>query len=102
MSRPVSAMSHSRMTNGTVQKGNGTALVVHYQGGAKAIAVPANVSVTQVVPGTVHLVPGDTVYAATTRQSNGKLTTNKIFLIAAVSQWQRRAVAASKLRQAAE
>jgi hypothetical protein len=83
VSRPVSAMSHSRMTNGTVQKGNGT-LVVHYQDGPQTISVPADVPVTQVVPGTVNLVPGDTVYAATTKQSNGTLTTNKIFLIAGV------------------
>ena len=84
VSRPVSAMSHSRMTNGTVQKGNGTTLVVHYQAGAETISVPADVPVTQVVPGTVNLVPEDTVYAATTKQSNGTLTTNKIFLIAGV------------------
>jgi hypothetical protein len=82
VSRPVSAMSHSRMTNGTVQKGNGTTLVVHYQDSAQTISVPADVPVTEVVPGTVNLVPGDTVYAATTKQSNGALTTNKIFLIA--------------------
>ena len=82
--RPVSAMSHSRMTNGTVQKGNGTTLVVHYQDGAKTISVPADVPVTQVEPGKVNLVPGDTVYAATTKQSNGMLATNKVFLIAAV------------------
>jgi hypothetical protein len=82
--RPVSATSHSRMTNCTVQKGNGTTLVVHYQDGAQAISVPADVPVTQVVPETVNLVPGDTVYAATTKQSNGTLTTNKIFLIAEV------------------
>jgi len=84
VSRPVSAMSHSRMTNGTVQKGNGTTLVVHYKDGAQTIAVPQNVPVTQVVPGTVNLVPGDTVYAATTKQPSGTLTTNKIFLIAGV------------------
>jgi hypothetical protein len=82
--RPVSATSHSRMTNGTVQKGDGTTLVVHYQDGAQAISVPADVPVTQVVPDKVNLVPGDTVYAATTKQSNGTLTTNKIFLIAEV------------------
>lgn len=81
---PVSAMSHSRMTNGTVQKGHGTTLVVHYQDGAQTISVPADVPVTQVVPGDVYLVPGDTVYAATTKQFNGTLTTNKIFLIAGV------------------
>lgn len=84
--RPVSAMSHSRMTNGTVQKGNGPTVVVHYQDGAETISVPAGVPVTQVVPGKVNLVPGDTVYAATSKQSNGTLTTNKIFLIAAVSE----------------
>jgi hypothetical protein len=82
VSRPVSAMSHSRMTNGTVQKGNGTMLVVQYRDGAKTISVPADVPVTQVVSGQVSLVPGDTVYAATTKQPNGTLTTNKIFLIA--------------------
>jgi len=80
---PVSAMSHSRMTNGTVQKGNGTTLVVHYQDGVEQVSVPASVPVTQVVPGKVNLVPGDTIYAATTKQSDGALTTNKIFLIAA-------------------
>jgi hypothetical protein len=84
VSRPVSAMSHSRMTNGTVQKGNGTTLVVHYQNGAQTISVPAGVPVTQVVPGKVTLVPGDTVYAETNKQPNGTLTTNKIFLIAGV------------------
>ena len=82
VSRPM--MSHSRMTNGTVQKGNGTTLVVHYQDGAKTISVPADVPVTLVAPGKVTLTPGDTVYAATTKQSNGTLTTNKIFLIAGV------------------
>lgn len=84
VSRPVNAMSHSRMTNGTVQKGNGTTLVVHYQDGAQTVSVPANVPVTQVAPGKVNLVPGDTIYAATTKQSDGTLTTNKIFLIAGV------------------
>jgi hypothetical protein len=72
------------MTNGTVQKGNGTTLVVHYQDGAPTISVPSDVLVTQVVPGKVNLVPGDTVYAATTKQSNGTLRTNKIFLVAGV------------------
>ena len=84
VSRPVSVTSNSRMTNGTVQKGNGTTLVVHYQDGAETISVPTGVPVTQVVPGKVTLAPGDTVYAATAKQSNGALTTDKIFLIAAV------------------
>jgi hypothetical protein len=78
------APSHSRMTNGTVQKGNGTILVVHYQNGAETIAVPPNVPVTEVVPGNVNLAPGDTVYAATTKLPNGTLSTNRIFLIAGV------------------
>jgi hypothetical protein len=72
------------MTNGTVQKGNGTTLVVHYQDRAQTISVPADVPVTQVVPGKVNLAPGDTVYAATTKQPNGTLATDKIFLIAGV------------------
>jgi hypothetical protein len=84
VSRP--AMSHSRMTNGTVQKGSGTTFVVHYQDGAQTISVPANVPVTQVAPGKVTLTPGDTVYAATAKQSNGTLTTSKVFVIAAVAR----------------
>jgi hypothetical protein len=83
VSRPE--VSHSRMTNGTVQKGNGTTLVVHYQNGAQTIFVPRNVPVTEVARGKVTLVPGDTVYAATTKQQNGLLTTNKVFVIAQVA-----------------
>lgn len=82
VSRP--AVSHSRMTNGTVQKGHGTTLVIHYQNGAQTISVPANVPVTQVVPGKVILIRGDTVYAETMKHSDGVLTTDKIFLIAGV------------------
>ena len=79
------AVSHSRMTNGTVQKGKGTTLVIHYQNGAQTISVPANVPVTQVVPEKITLAPGDTVYAATTKEHNGTLNTDKVFLIAGVS-----------------
>jgi hypothetical protein len=75
-----SAESHSRMTNGTVQKGNGTTLVVQYQDGSKAISVPANVPVVQVVPEQVTLAAGDVVYAATEKSPKGSLVTNKIFL----------------------
>ena len=81
VSRP--AVSHSRMTNGTVQKGSGTTLVVHYQDGAQTISVPANVPVTEVARAKVMLAPGDTVYAATQKLPNGTLATNKVFLIAA-------------------
>src|SRR6202049_2755059 len=63
VSRP--AESHSRMTNGTVQKGSGTTLMVQYQDGSKTISVPANVPVTKVVPETVTLAAGDTIYLTT-------------------------------------
>jgi hypothetical protein len=78
VSRP--AVSHSRMTNGTVQKGSGTTLVVQYQDGSKTISVPANVPVTQVAPEQVTFATGDIVYAATEKQPNGTLVTDKIFL----------------------
>jgi hypothetical protein len=78
VSRPP--VSHSRMTNGTVQKSSGTTLVVQYQDGSKAISVPANVPVVQVVPEQVTLAAGDVVYAATEKSPNGALATNKIFL----------------------
>src|SRR5712672_2546875 len=77
-----SAESHSRMTNGTVQKGNGTTLVVQYQDGSKAISVPANVPVVQVVPEQVTLTAGDTIYLTTNKLPDGTLTTNKILVIA--------------------
>ena len=74
------AVSHSRMTNGTVQKGRGTTLVVQYQDGSKTILVPANVRVTQVAPEPVTFASGDVVYAATEKMTNGTLVTDKIFL----------------------
>jgi hypothetical protein len=83
VSRP--AASHSRMTNGTVQKGNGTTLVVHYQDSAETVSVPPNVPVTEVAREKVTLVDGDTVYAATEKLPNGMLATNKVFLIAAAA-----------------
>src|SRR5258705_11341577 len=81
VSRP--AMSPSRMTNGTVQKRSGTTLVVHYQDGAQTVSVPPNVPVTEVAREKVMLASGDTVYAATEKLPNGTLTTDKVFLIAA-------------------
>jgi hypothetical protein len=83
VSRP--AVSHSRMTNGTVQKGSGTTLVLHYQDGAQTISVPPSVPVTEVARAKVTFAAGDTVYAATEKQPNGMLTTNKVFLIAAAA-----------------
>jgi hypothetical protein len=70
----------SRMTNGTVQTGNGTTLVVQYQDGSRTISVPANVPVTEVVPEPVTFANGDVVYAATEKLPNGTLVTDKIFL----------------------
>jgi hypothetical protein len=70
------------MTNGTVQKGSGTTLVVQYQDGSKTISVPANVAVTQVAPETVTLAAGDTIYLTTDKLPNGTLTTNRILVIA--------------------
>ena len=75
------AESHSRMTNGVVQKGPGTTLVVHYQDGAKTISVPANVAVVGIVPGEVQLAAGETAYAKTDKQADGTLTTHMILVI---------------------
>ena len=83
VSRP--AESHSRMTNGTVQKGGGTILVVQYQDGSKTISVPPNVPVVEVAPEQVTFATGDIVYAATEKLPNGTLMTNKILLIAAAA-----------------
>ncbi len=74
--------STSRMTNGTVRKGGGTTLVVHYQDGAQTISVPPNVPVTEAAPVKMILTQGDTIYVATTGQTNGPLTTDKILFIA--------------------
>ena len=72
--------SHSCMTNGTVQMGSATTLVVRYQDGSQTISVPSKVPVTEVVPEKVTLVDGDVVYAATQKLSNGRLVTDKIFI----------------------
>ena len=80
-SRRAPTRSPSRMTNGVVQKGNATTLVVQYQGGSQTISVPASVPVTQVAAGPVPLEVGDAVYAVTEPQANGKLATRKIFVI---------------------
>src|SRR5258706_9829993 len=75
MDAPAGAVSHSRMTNGAVsrqpvpqprsrmtngvlQKGNGTTLVVRYQDGTRTISVPADVPVTRVEAATVAIEPG--------------------------------------------
>src|ERR1700760_4675606 len=75
------ANSRSRMTNGVVQKGRGTTLVVRYQDGERTISVPANVPVVDVVPGEVQLAAGETAYAKTDNQADGTLTTHQILVI---------------------
>jgi hypothetical protein len=82
-SRP--AVTHSRMTNPTVQKGGGTTLVVRYRDGEQTISVPTNVPVTAVAPEAVTLAPGDLIYAATEKLPNGTPVTNKIFLFVAAA-----------------
>jgi len=68
------------MTNGTVQKGSGTTLMVQYQGGSQTISVPPNVPVTEVAPERVTFAEGDIVYPATEILAYGTLVTDKIFL----------------------
>jgi hypothetical protein len=69
------------MTNGVVQKGSGTTVVVHYQGGAQTISVPADVAVVGIVPGEVQLAAGETAYAKTDKTADGTLTTHMILVI---------------------
>jgi hypothetical protein len=70
----------SRMTNGTVQTGGDRTLVVQYQDGAQTISVPPNTPVNEIKPERVKLEAGDVVYAATTKQPDGTLTANKVFV----------------------
>jgi hypothetical protein len=86
VTRSGSASSGSRMTNGTVQKkGGGTQIVVQYQNGAQTISVPSNVEVTKVVRKKQNLAAGDTVYAATEKQPDGTLVTDKVYVISGSS-----------------
>lgn len=62
-------------------EGGGRILRVQYQGAEQTIIVPHNVPVTQIVPMKEKLQAGDTVYAATEKQPNGTLTTDKVYLI---------------------
>ena len=66
------------MTNGTVQKSDGTKLVLNYQEGSQTISVPPGVPVLLVVAQKVDFTPGDVVYA-TTKLPDGTLITDKIF-----------------------
>jgi hypothetical protein len=79
------AVSHSRMTNGTVQKGASSTVVVQYQDGSQTISIPAGVQVVLVAKVSVTLSAGDTIYAATDKLPDGMLATNKILQIVAAS-----------------
>jgi pimeloyl-ACP methyl ester carboxylesterase len=83
VSRPPAAQSRSRMTNGVLQKGSGTTLVVRYQDGDRTISVPADVPVTKVEAGSVALEAGCITYAVTIQQPNGDLATSSIFVVSA-------------------
>lgn len=80
VSKPI-AQSRSRMTNGVLQKGGGTTLVVSYQDGNRTISVPADVPVTKVEAGSVALEAGGIAYAVTAQQPNGELATSSIFVV---------------------
>jgi hypothetical protein len=84
------AESHSRMTNGVVQKGGGASLVVRYQDGEQTISVPAKVPVVGIVPGEVQLAAGETAYAKYDKQSDGTLTTHMILVIGGPSSGKTR------------
>jgi len=84
------AESHSRMTNGVVQKGSGTSLVVRYQDGEQTISVPPKVQVVGIVPGEVQLAAGETAYAKYDKQADGTLTTQMILVIGGPSSGKTR------------
>src|SRR5258708_34378457 len=79
------AVSRSRMTNGTVQKGASSTLVVQYQDGSQTISIPSGVQVVLVAKEPVTVSAGDTVYAETEKLLDGKPTTNRILQILGAS-----------------
>lgn len=83
VSRKPVAQSRSRMTNGVLQKGGGTTLVVSYQDGERTISVPADVPVTKVEAGSVAIEAGGVAYAVTVKQPNGELATSSILVVSA-------------------
>jgi len=83
VSKQPIAQSRSRMTNGVLQQGGGTTLVVRYQDGDRTISVPADVPVTKVEAGSVAIEAGAIAYAVTVQQPNGELATSSIFVISA-------------------
>ena len=83
VSRQPAAQPRSRMTNGVLQPGSGTTLVVRYQDGTRTVSVPAGVSVTKVEAGTVAIEPGGIAYAVTVKKPNGELATSSILVVSA-------------------
>jgi len=71
------------MTNGVLEKGSGTTLVVSYQDGSRTISVPAGVPVTKVEAGSVTVEAGGIAYAVTIKQPTGELATSSIFVVSA-------------------
>jgi hypothetical protein len=83
VSKRPTAPSRSRMTNGVLQKGGGTTLVVSYEDGHRTISVPADVPVTKVEAGSVAIEAGGIAYAVTVHQPNGELATSSILVVSA-------------------
>ena len=74
------------MTNGTASMKNGSSggagrtMTVVYTGGSQTIAVPPNVSVTEIVATSTKLAPGMSVVIPAMRRPDGTLTTSRIML----------------------
>jgi hypothetical protein len=83
VSRQPVVQPRSRMTNGVLQQGSRTTLVVRYQDGTRTVSVPADVSVTKVEAGTVAIEPGGIAYAVTVKKPNGELATSSILVVSA-------------------
>jgi hypothetical protein len=62
-----------QMTNGTISGKAGKTLTVQYNGASRTIQIPANVSVTNIVPTQTKLTPGSNVVVMATKQPNGTL-----------------------------
>lgn len=79
-----------RMTNGTVGGGGGAAgggasggrtLTVQYGGGSQAIAIPADVPVTAIVPSSTPLRVGANVVVLAAKQTDGSLRSSAVMMV---------------------
>jgi hypothetical protein len=74
------------MTNGAASMKNGSSggagrtMTVVYTGGSQTIAVPPNVSVTEIVATSTKLAPGMSVVIPAMQRPDGTLTTSRIML----------------------